>query len=109
MSADFDCPYCGEPFEVCHDDGHGYDEMRLHHDQCRACNKRFVFDTSISISHDAYRADCLNAGEHPWAPTKTYPKEYTRMHCPDCGEERKPTPEEMAAVMAAQQGEGGAA
>ncbi|WP_126438237.1 hypothetical protein [Bordetella bronchiseptica] len=101
MSADFDCPYCGEPFEVCHDDGHGYDEGTLHRDYCRACKKHFVFDTCISITHEAHKADCLNGGAHLWKPTRTHPSKLTRMCCQGCGEERKPTDVEMAAILSA--------
>jgi hypothetical protein len=104
MSHDFDCPYCGEPFEVCHDDGHGYAEGVKHHDRCRSCDKAFVFETSICFYFEPERADCLNDGQHSWKATRSYPVESTRMQCAHCGDERKPTPEEMAAI--AQQGKG---
>lgn len=103
MGHDFDCPYCEAPFEVCHDDGHGYEEGVLHHDHCRSCGKHFTFTTFISFYFEPEKADCLNDGQHIWEPRRTYPVEATRMECQTCGEVRRPTPEEMAAIVAARQ------
>lgn len=89
---DVDCPYCGEEIEICHDDGHGLDEDRLHEDQCPHCDKRFVFSTFISVSHEAEKADCLNGSDHDYQPTSTYPPERRRLRCSVCGEE-KPMPD----------------
>ncbi len=47
--SDLECPYCGEPNEVCHDDGQGYEEDVPHQMECSDCGKRFVFFTSISL------------------------------------------------------------
>lgn len=91
MSPDFDCPYCGEPIEVCHDDGHGMDEDETHQHTCPHCDKSFVFTTSISVTHSAFKADCLNDGNHKWAPTATFPKRHSRMACQDCTVERQAT------------------
>ena len=30
MSKDVDCPYCGHPQDINHDDGYGYEEVVLH-------------------------------------------------------------------------------
>jgi len=48
MSNDLECPYCGTPHDVCHDDGFGYDEGVKHEMWCDKCDKNFVFETSIS-------------------------------------------------------------
>ena len=101
MSHDFDCPYCDAPFEVCHDDGHGYQEGVLHHDHCRECGKNFTFTTSISFYFEPQKADCLNGGEHIWKPSRSWPIGYSKMVCVTCDEERKPTDDEMAAILAA--------
>lgn len=100
MSHDFKCPYCNAPFEVCHDDGHGYEEGVMHHDECGACDKQFVFFTSISLHFEPEKADCLNDGKHIWKAQRTFPVEYTRMRCETCDAERNPTDEEMAAIVA---------
>ena len=95
---DINCPYCGSAEEINHDDGYGYEEDRLHQQQCGSCEKYFTFTTSISYHYEAYKADCLNDGEHQFKPTTTYPIECTRMQCVLCNEERKPTDEEWEII-----------
>jgi hypothetical protein len=97
MANDMECPYCGAECEVCHDDGQGYAEDKLHQHTCGDCGKTFVFTTSISFYYEPQKADCLNDGKHDWKPSKTYPKCYTRMVCSMCDERREPTDEERAA------------
>lgn len=96
---DIECPYCGEGVEICHDDGQGYEEDRLHEQECEHCDKCFVFTTCIHFSYDAKKADCLNGEPHNYKPTHTYPVEFTRMNCKTCDEHRSCTDEEMAAVV----------
>jgi hypothetical protein len=88
---DFDCPYCDAPFEVCHDDGHGYDEDRLHEDECGACGKKFVFRTYISIDHFPEKADCLNGAPHQMEAVTYAPKGLYEhwFRCATCGLEDK--------------------
>lgn len=50
--SDFDCVYCGEPIEVCYDDGHGMDEDRAHDDECPHCDKPYRFTTSFIVTHE---------------------------------------------------------
>ena len=95
---DVKCPYCGEEKEIRHDDGDGFDENFLHNQQCNDCDKYFAFTTSISYFYKAYKADCLNDGEHKYKPTTTYPVEYTRMECLDCGDIRDLTEEEWKMI-----------
>lgn len=92
------CPYCEAEVEINHDDGRGYEEDVKHQQECNNCNKTFVFNTIISFDYEPYKADCLNGGEHDFEPTHTFPIEFTKMECIDCGEQRKPTEEEMAEV-----------
>ena len=92
--SDVECPYCEQSQDINHDDGYGYDEGKLHQQQCVECDKTFTYTTSISFYYEAQKADCLNGGEHKWKASNTYPKEYTRMVCEDCEEERQPTNEE---------------
>ena len=95
---DVQCPYCKEYQEINHDDGSGYEEGKLHEQQCSDCDKYFVFTTSISFYYEAYEADCLNDKEHNLKPTITFPVECTRMACQDCSYERQPTDDEWKIV-----------
>lgn len=85
---DVNCPYCGVEIEICHDDGFGYEEGIYHEDECYECEKRFVFTTIICVYHDAFKADCLNDGEHQFKETNTFPHEFTRLKCTTCGLEK---------------------
>lgn len=99
MYKDIDCPYCGHSQDVCHDDGENYCESSTHQMECYECEKMFVFTTSISFNYYPEKADCLNEdGEHTYKATSTFPKQYTRMRCIDCDEERDCTADEMREV-----------
>ncbi len=89
MCSDVDCPYCGAGQEICHDDGHGYEEDYMHEQEC---GKTFTFLTSISFHYEAAKADCLNGGKHRWYRTNTYPRKYARLKCHNC-EATKPCPD----------------
>lgn len=93
---DVTCPYCSHQFDICHDDGHGYDESRRHEDTCPKCEKNFVFTSYISVTHTAYKADCLNGEPHKLDLSRTYPPQFRMMRCRDCDYERKPTELESA-------------
>lgn len=97
--SDLECPYCEKDCEVCHDDGFGYEEGKKHQMECPYCGKSFVFGTSISFYYEPEKADCLNGSEHKWKSSITFPREFSVMYCEMCGEERKPTDEEMAVIM----------
>ena len=88
MSGDVECPYCGADVEINHDDGYGYEESELHEQECPECEKNFAYTTEISFYHQAYKADCLNDGEHQYEKTKTYPPEFARLRCKTCGDEK---------------------
>lgn len=92
MANDCKCPYCGVEQEINHDGGYGYEEDVKYQQECSHCEKTFVFTTSIHVSHDVYKADCLNGAEHEFEETKTYPKMCAKMRCNVCGDE-KPLPE----------------
>lgn len=97
--ADVQCPYCDADIEINHDDGYGYEEGCLHQQECHKCEKTFTYSTAISFDYEAFKADCLNGEPHQWKPTTTAPKEYTRMRCETCEEERSPTEEEMQQIL----------
>lgn len=96
--SDVKCPYCKAERDVCHDDGYGYDEGVFHEIECGKCDKKFVFQTTITFDYEATKADCLNGSPHNFKMTKTWPKRYTEMECADCGKRRKPTAEEFKAA-----------
>lgn len=87
---DLECPYCEQELEICHDDGFGYEEG-VHHQECPHCGKKFVFETEISFYYKPYKADCLNDGKHDYQLTHTNPKEFSKMRCTMCGDERELT------------------
>lgn len=93
--SDIECPYCGHEQEVCHDDGENYDESVTHQMECCNCEKEFVFTTCISFDYSPSQADCLNGSGHGWTPTCTIPRQYTKMRCSMCDEERECTADEM--------------
>jgi len=97
--SDLECPYCGSAQEVCHDDGFGYEEDGPHEVECHSCEKLYIFRTSILFVYHEQKADCLNGEDHKWKATMTVPREYTRMACIDCGDERKPTEEEWPHIL----------
>ena len=95
---DFECPYCGEEIEICHDDGFGYEEGVKHKIECDYCHKNFVFETIITFDFIPEQADCLNGSYHKWKQSHTYPSKFTRMECEVCGEYRTPTKEEWEKI-----------
>lgn len=99
MIQDVKCPYCNSWQEIDHDDGVGYEENILHNQQCSNCSKYFTFTTSVLFSYESYKADCLNDAEHKYSPINTYPKEFTKMECIDCGDRREPTQEEWKEIL----------
>ena len=91
---DIECPYCGKEFDICHDDGFGYEEDVKHQVECPHCKKWFVFQTLISFYYEPFKADCLNNCEHDYQLTNTYPREFSKMRCSMCDDERELTDEE---------------
>jgi len=87
------CPYCGCPQQL-NNDGEQYEEYVLHEHECTACEKIFTFNTYISFSYEAYKADCLNGGDHKYIPTHTCPIEATKMRCIYCEDKIEPTEDE---------------
>ena len=84
---DIKCPYCEHEFDICKDDGFGYDESETFHQACPSCEKMFVFTSRLSWEYYPEKADCLNGAPHDMQRTKTYPPQYARMRCKACGHE----------------------
>lgn len=97
--SDVNCPYCDAEQEIEPDDGYGCEEGVRYEQQCGECDKYFIFTASISYYYESEKADCLNGAEHDFKPTKTYPREHTKMECSMCEERRNPTDEEMKLIL----------
>lgn len=82
------CPYCNCVNEI-NRDGDQYDEDSMYEHQCPHCDNYFVFTTTINISYNAYKVDCLNGSTHDYVLTNTFPREYTEHRCTMC-DHRKP-------------------
>ena len=100
--SDVECPYCGAEQAICYDDSHGYAEDQRHEQSCGECEKTFVFATYLSLSHEAYKADCLNAGKHDWRLSRTFPREFSYWQCKDCEQRQKLTAEEKQELISAE-------
>ncbi len=94
MHKELECPYCDHEFDMDHDDGFGYEQDVTSQIECPECSKLFVFTTSISFHYCTSKADCLNNGEHVFEITHTCPKEFSKMRCSMCEEERELTEQE---------------
>lgn len=98
MSKDIRCPYCNVEQEICHDDGYGYEEDGLHQQECDSCDKTFTYETSISFYYEAFKADCLNDGEHTYKAVIRFPMVIFNKVCVRCSqcEDEKNVPYEEA-------------
>lgn len=99
MSNDIKCPYCNEWEEINHDDGYGYNEEKLYNQECSTCDKIFTYVTKTLYIYEAFKADCLNGGDHKWGKTLTVPRRCTKMECATCEERREPTEEEWPDIL----------
>lgn len=87
---DVECPYCGEEVEICHDDGYGYDEEKVHEQNCYHCGQNFAYETSISFRYEAKQADCLNGAPHDMEPVIHVPRCWPNWRrCTACGYEER--------------------
>jgi len=91
---DIECPYCGEENEVNHDDGGNYEENVFHQMECVNCEKTFAFTAMLIFHYTPYKADCLNGAPHAYKFRRSYPSDFSKMKCKNCGEERELTGEE---------------
>ena len=83
---DVECPYCGAPQDINHDDGYGYEEEKVYEQECGNCHKTFAYQTDIIFFYDVNKADCLNGGEHRWKKKNIFPKYWPdAKRCKDCG------------------------
>ena len=93
MNYDVECPYCNAEQEICHDDGYGFEEDKIHEQECGQCNKVFAYITSISFYYNAWKADCLNDAEHNFEDVHVHPQHYKHwVRCKDCGFEERSDP-----------------
>jgi len=79
------CPYCNQGQDIDHDDGAGYEEDKKDEQECISCSKIFVFSTAVSYDYEAYKAPCLNGGEHKWSKQYIFPRHWPDAKiCNDC-------------------------
>jgi len=57
---DIKCPYCGNEFEVNHDDGVGYTDGETHTQYCDSCGKDFECKTTVMFMYETF----CNEGDH---------------------------------------------
>ena len=51
MINDLQCNHCLKWFEVCNDDGAGYDETRTHDQECPHCDETVFFTNALSNTY----------------------------------------------------------
>jgi hypothetical protein len=80
-----ECPYCHDMQEP---DMEGYDD-ETHEQECVTCHMVFAYDAEIDIHYHAWKAPCMNGGEHDLRDIIGWPEEYwaNRRRCQNCGEE----------------------
>jgi transposase-like protein len=89
-----ECPYCEHTQNVDHEAGYDYGDDEFYYD-CEECGCTFRCTVDIHISYNVMKADCLNGkAEHDFQLTPTFPREFARMRCSGCGEERELTDDE---------------
>ena len=93
--SDVECPYCGEEQEICHDDGYGFEESKVHQQEC-SCGRTFGFTTQISYDYEVLKLPCANGKEHKWLQRKIYPECFAmgEFICEFCGEHKHKYTEE---------------
>ena len=96
MSDKIECPYCGEDFEVCTDDGQHYNDGESQEDVCPNCDKYIMIYSSCSWYREASKADCLNGiSDHEWSkwqkhhPIDNFTKWFATRYCEICGEKEQ--------------------
>lgn len=84
---DTECPYCHKDQEINTDDGYGLDDGGTFNQECGDCGKTFIFTTTITVSHEAYEAPCLNGAPHNMQPIKGVPAAFFvgKTRCTCCG------------------------
>jgi hypothetical protein len=85
-----DCPECGVPQEIDHDDGYGYEEDEIYEQECNDCGKTFVYTTTYIMFHTVEKAPCQNGGKHKMEPVTHAPRHWPDwVRCKFCGHEVK--------------------
>lgn len=97
MSEQIECPYCDAEIdcndEDCNETSENYES------ECPKCGKSYTFTVDWSKNIYPAKADCLNDGKHDWKPNGCYPKQYSRMRCSMCNDQRDCTPDELSKIM----------
>lgn len=92
MNDDIKCCYCGKWQEINHDDGYGYEEDKLHLQECVHCGKTFGYHTMITVSHsNAIDLPCKNGHSHKFKDKNSTSPDCFNVGvavCEWCGEEK---------------------
>lgn len=80
------CPYCG--FEN-PPDCECLEEDADCEIECLNCEKIFMYTIGYIPVYSSWETPCLNGGKHKFKKTHTYPKEFARLRCKYCGEEKE--------------------
>jgi len=81
---DLECPYCEKEID---DPDDCYEPCVDYEHECQHCEKNFVFVVEYTRHYSAKKSECLNGAPHQYKKTATYPPEFARMRCVDCGHE----------------------
>lgn len=90
------CPYCGHEQEDYWELDHSEDAQN--EVECVNCENSFIAVPSIIVNWTSHQAPCLNGSPHEYKPTHTYPKEFMKMRCEFCSDERNPTEQEWERI-----------
>ena len=85
------CPYCGKEVYIENDASPFNGD--LYTEECSNCGKIFSYTVRVVTEIDTYKCECQLEG-HKWELSNTFPKCFSTMYCPECGERRSLTEEE---------------
>ena len=80
------CPHCDYEMD---DPDECYEEGTTYEHECESCEKNFIFSVSYTRDYHPESAECLNGGHHDWKRNRTYPPDFSVMHCSTCHRERR--------------------
>jgi hypothetical protein len=86
----FKCPYCNGYIGMSYDEEFNPTVFQLYEAQCFHCNKNFTYSIEQVYNYTAYKADCLNGGEHIMEKVIQLPKCFPNwVRCQTCNYEEK--------------------
>lgn len=86
------CPYCGKENDIDLTDIDVEDDYHFLH-ECSNCGKLFNVTLHVDVTCSVGKCDCQGEN-HEWELAIAFPKEFSKMRCKHCEEERQLTDEE---------------